>query len=106
MEEEKQGIKARTRLRVVQYSEAERWESHRDHSYMGAGSYENKHGVGIILNMKGDRKIQWTEDISERAIATLIDINKKKVMLMSVYFPHTGYADHHVEKITNPSRSV
>ena len=29
---------------------------------------------------------------------TLITVNKQRIMLMSVSFPHTGYADHHVEK--------
>ena len=57
---------------------------------MGAGKFENRHGVGILLNK--------TEYIDERAIATLSTVNKQKIMLMSVYFPHTGYADHHVEK--------
>ena len=65
--------------------------------YMGAGKFENKHGVGILLNKKW-RKKSWTEYIRERAIAAMITVNKQHIMLMSVYFPHTGYADHHVER--------
>ena len=39
-----------------------------------------------------DRRHQW-------ACYCNSDHGKQtKVMLMSVYFPHTGYADHHVEK--------
>ena len=64
---------------------------------MGAGKFENRHGVGILLNKKWLKR-QWTEYIDERAIATLSTVNKQKIMLMSVYFPHTGYVDHHVEK--------
>ena len=44
------------------------------------------------------KQIKWTEYIYERAIATMITVNKQQIMLMSVYFPHTGYADHHVER--------
>ena len=48
--------------------------------------------------LEGVKTHKWTEYLSEPAIAALIVVNKQKVMLMSVYFPHTGYADHHVEK--------
>ena len=28
-----------------------------------------------------------------------ISVNRKSLVLMSVYMPHSGYADHHVEKV-------
>ena len=62
-------------------SEAEIWESHYGHIYMGAGRFENKHSVGSICG----QKIHWTEYINERAIATLVDVNRKKVMRTSVH---------------------
>ena len=31
---------------------AELWETHHNHIFMGAGKYENKHGVGIMLNKR------------------------------------------------------
>ena len=65
---------------------------------MGAGKFENKHGVGILLNKKWRRRVNLTDFISERATAASITVNKQPVLLMSVYFPHSGYADHHVEK--------
>ena len=34
------------------------------------------------------KKIHWTEYINERAIATLVDVNRKKVMRMSVQGSH------------------
>ena len=73
---------------------------------MSAGRFENNHDVGILLRKTTRKKIQWTEYISERAIATLIEVNRQKVMLMSVYFPHTGYADHHVEKRLHIYREI
>ena len=65
---------------------------------MGAGKFENKHVVGILLNKKWRKRINWTDYINERAIATSITVNKQRVLLMSVYFPHSRYADHHVER--------
>ena len=41
----------------------------------------------------------WTEYMNDRAIATSITVNKQLSTLMSVYFPHSGYADQHVEKV-------
>ena len=32
-------------------------------------------------------------------VAMSISINKQPIVLMSVYMPHSGYADHHVEKV-------
>ena len=26
-------------------------------------------------------------------------VNRQRIKLMSVYFPHSGYADHHIEKM-------
>ena len=34
------------------HDKAERWETHHKHIFMGAGKYDNKHGVGILLNKK------------------------------------------------------
>ena len=47
--------------------------------------------------------INWTDYISERAISTSITVNKQQILMMCVYFSHSEYADHHVEKI---SRSI
>ena len=40
-----------------------------------------------------------TDYINERAIKTTILVNRRRIDLMSVYFPHSKYADHHVEKM-------
>ena len=37
--------------------------------------------------------------VNERAITTTIVVNRQRIKLMSVYFPHLGYADHHIEKM-------
>ena len=66
---------------------------------MGAGKYDNKHGVGIMLNKRWRKIIIDTEYINERAIKTTILVNSQHIKLMSVYFPHSIYADHRIEKM-------
>ena len=39
------------------------------------------------------------EEINERAVTTTILVNRQHINLMSVYFPHSKYADHHIEKM-------
>ena len=78
---------------------AELWETQHNHIFMGAGKYENKHGVGIMLNKKWRERIIDTDYINERAIKTTILVNRQHIDLMSVYFPHSKYADHHIEKM-------
>ena len=73
---------------------------------MGARKHDNKHGVGIMLNKKCQQKIIDTEYMSERSITTTIVVNHQHIKLMSVYFPHSGYADQHVEKCTKRSKST
>ena len=31
--------------------------------------------------------------------ATNVVVNRQRIKLMSVYFSHSGYADHHIEKM-------
>ena len=48
---------------------------------------------------KVEKRIIDTDYINERAIKTTILVNRRRIELMSVYFPHSKYADHHVEKM-------
>ena len=36
---------------------SEIWETHHKHIFVGAGKYDNKHGVGIMLNRKWRQKL-------------------------------------------------
>ena len=78
---------------------AELWETQHKHIFMGAGKSDNKHGVGIMLNKRWRKRIIDFEYINERAITTTILVNSQHINLMSVYFPHSKYADHHIEKM-------
>ena len=55
--------------------------------------------VVILLNKKWPKIINDTEYISERAITATIMVNHQRIKLMSVYFLHSRYADHHIEKM-------
>ena len=77
---------------------AELWETCHKHIIMGAGKYDNKHGVGI-MHTRWRKRIIDTEYINERAITTTVLVNRQHIKLMSVYFPHSKYADHHIEKM-------
>ena len=66
----------------------ELWETHHKHIYMEAGKYDNKNGVGIMLNKSWRKRIIDSEYINERAITTTILVNRQHINLMSVYFPH------------------
>ena len=54
------------------HEQAELWEICHKHICMGAGKYDNKHGVGIMLNKRWRKRIIDTEYINERAITTTI----------------------------------
>ena len=65
---------------------SEIWETNHKHIFMGAGRYDNKHGVGIMLNKKWRQRIIDTEYINEQAITTTIVFDSQRIKLMSVYF--------------------
>ena len=72
----------------------------------GDKKVRNLGGVGIMLNKKWRQRIIDTEYINERAINATIVVNRQRIKLMSVYFFHSRYADHHIEKCTKRSRST
>ena len=52
----------------------------------------------MLLNRRWKNKINWTDYISERVIATSVSINNSFDLLICVFFPHSIFADRHVEK--------
>ena len=81
------------------HEQAEMWETHHKHIIMESGKSGNKRGVGIMLNKRWRQRIIDTEYINERAITTTVLVNRQHIKLMSVYFPHSKYADHHIQKM-------
>ena len=74
------------------------WETQHGHIMVESGKFSNKHGVAILLNKRWKNGINWIQCACERVVAMSISVNKHPIVLMSVYLPHSGYADHHVEK--------
>ena len=75
------------------------WETQEGHIMVESGQFINKHGVAILLNKRWKNQINWVQCESERVVAMSISVNKQPIVLMSVCMPHSGYADHHVEKV-------
>ena len=69
---------------TLRHDKTEIWETHHKHIFIGAGKYDNKHGVGISLNKKWKQRTIDTEYINERAIPTTIVVNRQRIKLMSV----------------------
>ena len=75
------------------------WETQQGHIMVESSQVINKHGVVILWNKRWKNQIKLVQCESERVVAMSISINKHPIVLMSVYMPHSGYADHHVEKV-------
>ena len=75
------------------------WETQQGHIMVESGQFINKHGVAILLNKRWKNQFNWVQCESERVVAMSIKVKKQPIMLMSVYMPHSGYADQHVEKV-------
>ena len=75
------------------------WETQQGHIMVESGKFTNKHGVAILLNKRWKNQINWVQCACERVVAMSISVNRQPIVLMSVYMPHSGYADHHVEKV-------
>ena len=44
-------------IETWRHEQSEIWETHHKHIFMGAGKYDNKHGVGIMLNKRWRERI-------------------------------------------------
>ena len=73
-------------------------ETQQGHIMVESGKFINKHGVAILLNRRWKNQINWVQSSSERVVALSISVNKQPTTLVSVYMPHSGYPDHHIEK--------
>ena len=82
--------------------------SKQGHMYIGCLKLEKKTRRRNIIEQEVAKKRSSGEYINERAVATLITLNKQRIMPMSVYFPHTDTRDMLIIMSTrrsDPSRS-
>ena len=88
------------------HEQAEKWETHHKHIFMGSGKFDNKHGVRSMLNKRWRQRIIDTEYIDERAITTTILVNRQRIILMSVCFFTRGVGTITLRKCTKRSRNA
>ena len=74
------------------------WETQQGHIMVESGKFINKHGVAILLNGRWKNQINSVQCACERVVALSISVNKQPITTVSVYMPHSGYPDHHIEK--------
>ena len=64
---------------------SEVWETHHKRIFTEEGKYDDKHGVGIMLNKKWRQRIVDIDYINELAITATIGANRQRIKVMSVY---------------------
>ena len=93
-------------LRIMETRES--WgDATRTHVH-GAGKFENSM-ESHFCSTRSVENVNWTDYISERALATSITIHEQLVLFMSVYFPHFVCADPHfraIEKYTKSKKAI
>ena len=62
------------------------------HIFMGAGKYDNKHGVGIMLNKR------WRKRIIDTEYMEITTTKPSTHQIDAVCTSRTRIADHHIEK--------
>ena len=80
-------------------NKAEIWETQQGHIFMGAGKFENKHGVGLLVIKKWRKHSNWTELVHQRTSHGNVDHSQQTTCIVDecVLLP-LEYADHHVER--------
>ena len=81
-------------------------ETHHKHKFMGAGKYDNKHSVGIMLNKSWRQRIIDTEYIKRTAITATIVVNRQRIKLIVCTSPTRDMRTITSKKCTKRSRSI
>ena len=88
-----------TDLRNMAPKQRDMGDETRDTSWLSRDNSTKNMGLRYLLNKRWKNRIHWVQCESERVVAMSISINKQPIVLMRVSMPHSGYADHHVEKV-------
>ena len=79
---------------------SEIWKSNRGHMFMGIGGYNQEPEVGVLRNKRRKRKVIKSEYVSGRMITTTLKYHLRRIVLTSVYIPHTDYTNVHIQKMS------
>ena len=67
--------------------------------FCGSGSENATRGVGFVVNKRWARNLKQFQCIDERVAFMDISADGTDYRLIVTYFPHSGYADYHVERL-------
>ena len=67
--------------------------------FCGSGSENATRGVGFVVNKRWARNLKQFQCIDERVAFMDISVDGTDYRLIATYFPHSGYADYHVERL-------
>ena len=78
----------------------ELWTTSAGHTFAGSGHGENNKGVAILIHKKWSKHLIRFEAIDDRlAYVDMFIKNNERIRIVSAYFPHSGYADKHIQKM-------
>eukprot|EP00973_Karenia_brevis_P067071 9327969-Karenia_brevis.AAC.1 len=62
---------------------------------MGSGHNQNSKGVAVLVHRTWANCVNKFTAVSERLAYVDLSIRMFAIRIVCVYFPHSGYADHH-----------
>ena len=84
----------------------EYFTTHHGHIFMNCGCEAGRRGVGFFVHRKWAPFIQQFVAISERVSYIKIRHKNKRLVMVSVYFPHTGYPDAMVQEVYDTVEAI
>eukprot|EP00973_Karenia_brevis_P051077 7092683-Karenia_brevis.AAC.2 len=85
----------------------ELWVTQSKHVFAGSGFETNTRGVAILLHRLWTKQIEKFEAINERlAYIDVCNTIVPRLRLITAYFPHSGYADFHVQQLYTAIENV
>ena len=84
----------------------EYFEMAEGHIFAGAGYPKHQRGVAIIVHRRWAKSILNFVAINERAAFLDINFNIYRMRVVAAYFPHSKYADIHVQEVYNTLSSL
>ena len=85
---------------------AEFFEMSDGHTFVGSGGEAGKRGVGIMIDARWKKFIASFNAISSRVCEVQIVSKFWKAQICSVYFPHGGYSDPHVQEMYTTLQNI
>ena len=69
------------------------------HLFCGSGSSSGTRGVAIIMHKRWAKYLKQFTCVDDRVAFIDVTVHGKSYRLAAVYFPHSGYADKHIQRM-------